>query len=160
MLFIMTCHFVNAQLSPTDSVPKDPGALSVYTVQNMNFGAFAPGSAGGTVTLSPDGLRSTAGTIVPLNLGFNYFQAIFEIEGPPGFIISMLNGPDAVLTGSNGGSMSLRLGASNPMAPFVNSIAPPGRTLVNFGGVLTVGNQTTVVPGTYSGTFYVTFNQE
>jgi hypothetical protein len=56
--------------------------------------------------------------------------------------------------------MSLQLGASNPAAPFSNNIAPPGRTLVNIGGILTVGSTAITIPGTYTGTFYITFNQE
>jgi hypothetical protein len=126
----------------------------------MSFGAFAPGSGGGTVILSPTGIRSATGTVLPLNLGYSYFQAIFEIEGPPGTIISISNGPDAILTGSNGGTMSLQLGSSYPLAPFSNNIAPPGRTQINIGGTLTVANTSTTFNGSYTGTFYVTFNQE
>lgn len=150
---------VRAQ-SPTDSVPKDPAALSVYTVQNMNFGAFSTGATGGTIALSTSGARSATGSVLPLNLGFSFFQAIYEIEGPPGTVISIMNGPDATLSGSNGGSMTLRIGASDPAAPFSNNVPPPGRTQINIGGTLTVGNTTTTVPGTYTGTFYITFNQE
>ena len=146
--------------APTDSVPKDPGSLSVYTIQNMSFGAFAAGSTGGSVVLSSSGTRSATGTVLPLNMGSSFFQAIFEIEGPPGTIISILNGPNATLTGSNGGSMSLQIGTSNPAAPFSNTVAPPGRTLINFGGTLTVGNNVSTIPGAYTGTFYITFNQE
>jgi hypothetical protein len=161
--FMLVLCFIGTTIkaqSPTDSVPKDPGSLSVYTVQNMSFGAFATGSTGGSVVLSSGGTRSATGTVLPLNMGVSFFQAIFEIEGPPGTVISILNGPDATLTGSNGGSMSLQIGTSNPAAPFSNTVPPPGRTLINFGGTLTVGNNVSTIPGSYTGTFYITFNQE
>ena len=159
LLFTLAGKGMFAQ-SPTDSVPKDPAALSVYTIQNMNFGAFTPGGSGGTISLSANGTRTSTGTVLPFNLGFTYAQAIFEIESPPGFIISILSSPTATLTGSNGGTMSLAIGPSDPIMPYSNSVPPPGRTLINIGGTLTMGNNTTVVPGSYTGTFYITFNQE
>ena len=148
-----------AQL-PTDTLPPDPGAISVYTVQNMSFGAFAHQNVGGTVTISNSGSRSSTGDIVPLNYGYTYFQCIFEIEGPVGTIISIMNGPDATLTGSNGGSISLHLGNSNPASPFSTTVSPPARTQVNIGGTITIGNNSVSPPGAYTGSFYITFNQQ
>lgn len=146
--------------TPTDTLPGDPGAIAVYTVQNMSFGAFSQGTGGGTMVLSNTGTRSSTGTVLPLNLGVSYFQAIFEIEAPVGTIISLLNGPAATLAGSNGGSMTLTIGNSSPVSPFSTSISPPGRTQVKVGGTLTVGNSTATPSGSYTGTFYITFNQE
>lgn len=150
------CH---AQ-TPTDSLPGDPGGLYAYTIQNINFGAFSHGNTGGTLIIASDGTRTATGDVVPLNLGISYYNAIFELEAPPGAIISMLNGPDATLTGSNGGSMVLHIGDAYPASPFVNSVAPPSRTQINIGGTLTVGASGTAPPGTYTGTIYITFNHE
>lgn len=146
--------------TPTDSLPGDPGGLYVYTIQNLAFGAFYHGNTGGSVIIENDGTRTVTGDIVALNLGISYFNAIFEIEAPPGTIVSILNGPDATLTGSNGGSMILSIGTSLPAAPFSTTLLPPSRTQVNIGGTLTVGNNATSPPGTYTGTFYITFNHE
>jgi hypothetical protein len=148
------------QGGPTDSLPGDPGALSVYNVQNMAFGAFSHGASGGSVIISAAGARSSTGNITLLNLGISYFKAIFDIEAPQGSIISIMNGPNATLTGSNGGSMTLQLGNATPSSPFVNPVASPSRTSVSVGGTLVVGNAGANPPGTYSGTFYITFNQE
>lgn len=159
----MLCCISNigfSQVNPTDSLPGDPGAMSVYTVQNLSFGTFTPGASGGTVTISNTGVRSVTGTIIPLNLGLSWFQSIFDIDAPEGSIISIMNGPDAVLTGSNGGTMTLELGSSLPNSPFATVAAQPVQTQVSIGGKLTVGNSTASPPGTYSGTFYITFNQE
>ena len=152
--------FVSYGQDPTDSLPPDPGAISVYNYQNMNFGAFTQGASGGTVILSTAGARSVTSTVVGLNMGVSYYQAIFEIEGPSGTIISILNGSDITLTGSNGGTATLHLGGSSPGSPFVTSVSPPSRTQVSIGGTLTIGNSSASPPGSYSGTFSVTFNQE
>lgn len=133
---------------------------SVTSVRQLAFGAFTQGSSGGTVTVSNDGSRSATGTVIPLNLGISYYQAVFEVEAPVGTIISIMNGPEATLTGSNGGTMSLHIGASSPAAPFVITTTPPQRTQVSIGGTLTVGNATASPPGSYAGTFYITFNNE
>lgn len=152
--------FSFAQVDPTDTIPGDPGGISVYTVQNMSFGAFTGGSTGGTVIISTDGTRSVTGNVVPLNLGTQYFHAIFDIDAPLGSIVSLLNGSDAALAGSNGGSMSMHIGDSNPSSPFVIIVSQPARTPINIGGTLTVGNPAANPPGTYTGTFYITFNLE
>ena len=158
-LLIMVCSFSYAQ-NPTDSVPGDPGALTVYTVQSMNFGAFSTGNSGGTISISSAGARSVSGTVIPLNMGVIFHQAIFDINTPEGSVISILNGTDVTLTGSNGGSMQMYIGNSDPGSPFITTVAQPARTPVNIGGTLTVGNAAANPPGTYSGTFYITFNQE
>lgn len=144
---------------PTDSLPLDP-AISIYTAQNISFGAFYHESAGGSIEVTNTGSRSVTGTVIALNLGISFFQAIFEIEAPPGTIISILNGPDATLNGSNGGSMSLHIGDSDPISPFNTTATPPIRTQINIGGTLTVGNPATNPPGAYNGSFYIIFNQE
>jgi hypothetical protein len=148
--------------NPTDDddLPPDPGAMSVYTVQNISFGTFSNGSSGGTITVSSNGIRSVTGTVVPLNLGFQHFEAVFEVDSPQGSIISIINGPDATLTGSNGGTMTLKIGNSSPQSPFTIIDPQPIRTPVRIGGTLTVGNSVTSPPGTYTGTIYITFNQE
>lgn len=149
-----------AQGDPTDSIPDDPGALSVYSIQDMHFGAFSHGISGGSILISPAGMRSSSGSIMELDFGIDYYEAIFETAAPLGAIISISNGPDATLTGSNGGSMLLTLGDSYPAAPFTNTIASPARTAIHIGGALTVGNSAANPPGVYSGSFYVTFNLE
>ena len=152
------CSF--AQGDPTDTIPGDPGGLSAYTVQNMSFGAFSTGTTGGTVIVSTNGTRAVTGDVVPLNLGTQYFQAIFDIDAPIGSIISLLNGSDATLTGSNGGSMSMHIGGSDPPSPFITIVSQPTRTQVSIAGTLTVGSPAANPPGAYNGTFYITFNQE
>ena len=155
--FISICSFAQ---DPSDTIPPDPGAMSVYTIQNLSFGAFSHSSTGGTIIISNTGVRSVTGDVVPLNLGVLFFHAIFEIDTPEGTIVSILNGADATLTGSSGGSVSMHIGNSDPPSPFITTVIQPARTQVNIGGTLTVGSPAANPPGTYTGTFYITFNQE
>lgn len=146
--------------TPIDSLPNDPGKLVVYTMQNLKFGAFSQGALGGTVTISPSGTRTSTGDVILLNMGITYYQALFDLEVPYGTVVSLMNGPNVTLVGSNGGSMSMAIGDSSPSSPFFTSVQPPGRTQLSLGGTLTVGNPVSNPPGTYSGTLFITFNQE
>ncbi len=146
--------------TPTDEFPVDPGAISVSTYQNLSFGTFSQGGAGGTLTVTNSSTRTATGSVVPLNMGASAFASIFELEAPSGTIVSITNGPDATLTGSNGGSMTLHINNSTPLSPFSTSVPPPGKTQITIGGTLTIGSPASAPPGAYSGSFYVTFNQE
>lgn len=132
-------------------------AIVVTTLQDIQFGYFTQGLTGGTISVSADGTRSVSGSVIPLNFGNNYFQAIFEIEAPLGSIISMASGQNAILNGSNGGSMTLQIDNSIPATPFYTTVTPPAKTQVNVGATLTVGNSSTSPPGDYSGNVYVLF---
>jgi hypothetical protein len=132
-------------------------SVSVYPVKDLSFGAFILGNVGGTVTVSNDGTRTSTGDLVLGNFGVFYFPATFEIEAQAGTIISILNGPDVQLSGSNGGNITLRLGTSDLGSPFTTTLPFPQRTTVNIGGRLTIGTQQTNPAGNYSGTFSVTF---
>jgi Domain of unknown function (DUF4402) len=130
------------------------------TAQTLSFGAFYQGAGGGTITITPAGLRSATGSIVLLNLGYTYSAALFEVHAHPGTIISILNGPDAVLSRPGGGSMLLHIGTSNPASPFVSTTNFNIAIQLRIGGTLTVGTPAANPPGSYSGTFSITLVQE
>ncbi len=140
-----------------DSISYKNEAINITTIQNIQFGYFSQGISGGSIIISPDGSRSVTESVISLNFGNSYSQAIFEIEAPVGSVISLLTGQNALLSGSNGGSMSLQIDASNPQTPFYTTIAPPGKTQINVGGTLTVGNSSLSPPGNYTGNFNVLF---
>jgi hypothetical protein len=154
MLFPGALQEINGQ-----EPPPRPVQVTV-TAQTLSFGAFTHGVAGGTVAISSGGIRSATGDVILLNLGFSYSTALYQLVGNAGTVISILNGPDVSLPGSNGGSITLHIGASSPASPFVISTVPPAYTLLNIGGTLTVGNSGSNPPGSYSGTFNITFIQE
>jgi hypothetical protein len=149
LAFVLSVTSIHAQSS-----------ITVYTIQNIGFGAFATGNTGGTVKISSSGVRTVTGTVIPLNFGLQYRPVIFEIEAPSGTIISFANSLNATLTGSNGGTMSVHLDESDPVLPFNTIVSPPARTQLKMGGTLTVGNPSVSPPGTYTGTLDITFNYQ
>ena len=139
--------------------PPPPRPITVtWTNQNLAFGAFYQGASGGTVTVNSAAVRFYGGSVVLLSLGV-VSQAIFEIVGNPGTVISFLK-PITSLSDGNGHSMSLQIGDTNPASPFVTLNSYPIPTVVYVGGILTVGNPAVNPPGNYIGTFEITFNQE
>ena len=118
---VLISVFSFAQTDPTDSIPGDPGGITVYTVQNMSFGAFSNGSSGGTVIVSTNGTRSLTGDIVLLNLGTTYFQSVFDIDAPVGSIVSLLNGRRELLYCYLHCLISAMLTA-RPALPFLSNI--------------------------------------
>lgn len=133
--------------------------LSVLTLQDISFGALFQSSLGGTVTVLPDGTRSVSGDIIEANIsGFSYFPAIFEVEADSGTLISILKGSDTSMSGSNGGSVSLRVGDSDTSFPII--VPPSGLIQISMGGILTVGDSQANPSGNYSGSYEVTFIQE
>lgn len=160
-MMVVCLLLVGAHLT-ADAQPPPPRPLSIYVnpAQGLIFGAFFHGVAGGSVIIYPDGSRAVTGDIIQANLGMPFSPAIFEIDADAGTSISILNGPDAVLTGSNGGSITLHIGSASTGSLFITHAIPPDRTQVRIGGTLTIGNALANPPGIYNGSFSVTFIQE
>lgn len=148
---ILFCLFLIFNISRAHS------QITLYTVQGFNFGTFYQGNSGGDVNISTLGSRSSTGDMVLINTGFPPSQAVFEIEAPIGSNVSILSAPDVTVAGSNGGSITLKIRIP---APFISTVAPPGRTPINIGGTLVIGNQASSPPGSYSGSFSITFHYE
>jgi hypothetical protein len=155
-LAILVCSFAATAQPP----PPRPIAVYANPAQGMIFGAFFQGSSGGTVILFPDGSRSSTGSLVLANLGFPFSPALFEVDANQGTAITIMNGPDVTLTGSNGGSIGLHIGAASTGSHFITTVVSPTRTEVWIGGTLTVGPPIANPSGSYSGTFSVTFIQQ
>jgi hypothetical protein len=130
------------------------------TAQGLSFGAFYHGAAGGTIIISPASARSSTGDVVLLGLGYPFSAALFEVHAHRGTVISILNGPDAILTGIPSGTMTLHIGSSNPSSPFVSNVNFNVAIPLYIGGILTVGNSAANPPGSYTGTFDVTIVRE
>jgi len=159
--YFILAEFVLLMMS-THSIAQEmpPRPISVALNRSLNFGAFSQSVSGGTVTVDPSGVRNSSGDIVLVNMGFLYYPAVFELEGNPGTVVHFMAGPPATLTGSNGGSMTMTLGESEPMSPFILSTSQNGVLQVTIGGTLEVGSPLANPAGGYSGTFIVMFIQE
>ncbi len=150
---IITLLFTgSAVLKAQEDPPRPP---SVTVTRDLSFGAFYHGSAGGTVTISPAGVRTSTGDIVLLGMGYSYSAARFNINSNAGTIINILNGPDVQLSWS-GFTMNLHIGTSFPTSPFVNTNPYSVPTELTVGATLTVGSSASNPPGTYTGSFNIT----
>jgi len=129
--------------------------IGLSNTRGLDFGRFVAG-AGGTVILTPAGLRSRTGGVVLLNsptVGQARFNAS-RINGNKTAVIISLppNGNIRLLSGTN--SMAVNTFVSSPASTM--SIQTP--MTLSVGATLTVApNQ---APGNYTGTFSVTVNYQ
>jgi len=158
VVLVFSLFALSRQLIAQEPPPRP--VVITPTAQILSFGAFYHGLTGGTVTIAPSDARSATGSVVLLGMGYTFSSARFEITGNPGTVISVLNGDDATLTGDNGGTMTLEVGASLPLSPFVLTVPYGVITYLNVGGILYVGAPAANPPGNYTGTFDITLVQE
>lgn len=136
-----------------------PNQIQVYVVQHLNFGSFIPGNSGGSVIISPAGIRSATGTVILI--GGEAQQAIFNVRLIPGRLVHIQLGPPVQLNRIGGnGSMTMTVGPSDRGSSFVTTGGHPFINPVSIGGTLIVGNISSNPAGNYHGTFTVTFIQE
>lgn len=145
-------------ISYVASAQENPPAPVVITkTGDISFGAFTVGSGGGTVTVNSSSVRSSSGDIVLLNLsGYSYSAATFEVAVLPDMVCSILFST-STLTGPGASTLSLTINSYSPN-PFITTKEYPNTTTLYVGGTLTVGGGAT--PGSYSGSFDITINQE
>lgn len=152
LVLAITISFVaNAQTYP-------PRPLEVAVVQNLGFGAFSLGATGGAVVVNPAGGRTSTGDVVLLGLGVPFTAAHYSLRGNRGRYISMTFSPEITLTGP--GTMTFVIDSANPGFGFSLLNEYPLFNDVYIGGTLTVGSLISNPPGTYNGTFDITFNYE
>ena len=130
-----------------------PPVIDATVTQNLIFGAFTASPTTGSVTILSDGSRTT-NNVIGL-FGFSFSNAIFRVATNRPALLSILKGPNTLLV-NGGNSMTLQIGDPDPASPFL-VLHPPGYVLVNIGGTLLVGDAVANPPGSYSGTFDLTF---
>ena len=155
IIMITTSHNVFGQ-----ELPPRPINITVNLAQQLSFGAFYHGVSGGSVIIYPDGSRSATGDVVLINMGFTYSAGLYDLVGNAGTLISLLSGSTAILSGSNGGSLTVQIGSSEPISPFIIITTAPSSTQLRIGATLIVGNMFANPSGNYSGSFDLTFVQE
>lgn len=157
LLLLFEMDGLKAQTPPP---PPRPIEIFADPLQGLFFGAVFRGPTGGSIIVFPDGSRSVTGDLQKANTGTPVSPAIFEIEANQGTIINIVNGPDVLLNGSNGGTARLIIGNSNLGNTFITSTVPPQRTTLRIGGTLVVGGPLISPSGVYNGFFSVTFVQQ
>jgi len=162
LFFCLLCVWHNnvyGQNAP--DLPQRTGTISA--TQSLHFGdlTIISGSAGGTVKVDYNGLRTSTGSVVLLNLGNTARQAIFEFKLCPGRTFIVNYQPTVILTGSNGGSLLLHLGPTNMQSNiFTSNVGCNNINLISMGGTLDVKSMTVNPHGLYTGNFELTFIQQ
>jgi hypothetical protein len=132
-------------------------ALTATETAQLNFGKFSPEVQGGQVIVSPDGIRTTSGSVI-LSGGIAN-SGIFYLTGAPdaAFSIQLPVGP-AVLTHQNStNTMLVSNWVSTPQSGTGTGVLADGQQFVYLGATLQVGSMLDNPVGLYSGTFNLTF---
>ena len=157
VMLVFCCSFSTTLYAQQMPFPP-PNQLQVYVVQDLNFGSFVTGS-GGSVTISPTGMRSASGNV--FLMGSAAYQAIFDVRLIPGRLVHIALGPPIQLYRvGGGGQVTMQIGPTDKGSSFVTTGGHPFVNPVSVGGTLIVGDNTANPPGSYQGSFSVTFIQE
>lgn len=128
-------------------------AIAISNTQALAFGKFVAG-AGGSVTVSPGGVRSASGGVVLVPSGAGT-AAQFAVSGDANvtYAISLpADGTVSLASGTN--SMAVNTFTSSPSP--TGTLSAGGAHTLSVGATLSVGSSQAI--GSYSGTFDVTVN--
>jgi hypothetical protein len=121
------------------------------TVQ-LKFGRFYPEAGGGSITLSPEGIRMASGNVKLLD--GNYSQGVFTITGSENNSLSILLPSTPLLLYHNNSINTIYLDRWTYSIPKTTS----GDLYVNIGATLNFGPLESNPPGLYTGTYQVIFS--
>jgi spore coat protein U-like protein len=127
--------------------------IGISKTSDLEFGAIAPTSSAGTVTVTTAGARSGDANVSLLS-GDTPSAATFSVSGAANAAYSVTVPGSATLSaqGSSGGAdMTATLSDDAPVSPALDG---SGAATINVGGALAVGADQAA--DTYSGTFTVT----
>jgi len=161
MLFLLTALlFCTVASNAQPDLPQR--TITVTATQAIHFGTFCvTGGAGGTVIVGFDGSRSSTGDILLLPISPTAQPAIFEVKLCQGRNVIITFAATAILTGSNGGTLTLDIGPTEKGisgSSFTTNSDCNFITPLRVGGTLNVPG--TALSGSYTGSFNITFNQE
>jgi len=132
-------------------------ALTATETSQLNFGKFSPAVHGGQVSVTPDGMRSTSGTVTLS--GGTARSGIFYITGTPDalFSIQLPSGPAVLSEKYSGKTMEVNNWVTYPQAGSGTGILVNGQQFVYLGATLNVGSLIDNPAGIYTGAFSLTF---
>ncbi|WP_161964257.1 DUF4402 domain-containing protein [Chitinophaga flava] len=140
LMLILYVIPVNAQSPPT-------------IIQTLGFGTFCTGSAGGTISISPAGICTVTGDVIPIGKGMVCSPIIIELDAPVGSRMAILE-TKSLLKGNSGNTMVLRINGTDPATPFITR---QEKTSISIGGTLIVPGSGQVPAGKYTGQLFITF---
>ena len=132
-------------------------ALTANETDQLNFGRFSPESGGGNIVISPDGARSSQGSVV-LASGV-HSPGRFRVSGVPGssFTLQLPEGPAVLINQGSGQTLVVEGWVSDPPAETGQATLADGTRVISVGATLSVGPIDQNPAGLYAGTFQLTF---
>lgn len=163
MFFLLGIVSLNAQIEPiSGGRPGDVqlaprrANISVSVTRGLVFGNFITGAAGGSVSISNSGARTSTGSVILLPTGLGS-QAIFAVTLDRKSSVSWTVTSIVNLSNGKGNTLQLAVNSFYPVSP---TSLQYGTNNVNVGGTITVGSPAVSPPGSYTGSFSITFNVE
>lgn len=160
LLFGISDHKATAQQTSVSAhaVAEVIQALTATETAELNFGRFSPETTGGVVKLTPDGVRSSSGSVALS--GGTHNAAKFYITGQYDATVTItLPSTPAVLTNSiSAKTMEVSNWESFPAAGLGVGVLTEGELVVKVGATLAVGDMNNNPVGIYTGTYTITFS--
>ena len=133
-------------------------ALTATETSQLNFGKFSPEIQCGKIILSPDGVRTTQGTVIlgggSHNSGTFYITGEYDAT----FSIILPSGPALLTNTLNAKTMSVTDWQSIPSSGIGSGKLNGGSSIVQVGAILNVGDMNANPVGVYTGIYTITFS--
>jgi len=170
LLFSALLLLFNSSLKAQNLAPPLPQrSITARVTKDLCFGdlSLESSSAGGTVSVDCNGIRSFTGDVYLMNSGESCSPAILEFILCPGRSVKVIYTTASQLSD---GAFSMNMAIGN-ISIGSTVITASGQSFfsnkgcndihyIQIGGTLTVGNLLANPPGEYTGTFSVTLAQE
>ncbi|MDD3273132.1 MAG: DUF4402 domain-containing protein [Bacteroidales bacterium] len=156
ILFSLT---LMAQTSVTSTATAEViEALRAAEIAALNFGRFSPETSGGEIRVTPQGVRSSDGT-VSLS-GGQYNPASFQLVGQSDATISIIlpQSSTTLIHQSTGKTMEVYRWEMNNITNVGTAVLTKGTLILSIGATLKVGTVADNPIGKYSGTYVITFS--
>lgn len=159
LLFVAAMLFCTIPSFGQPDLPQP--TLTVSTTQSLNFGTFSVSGNDGTVTVNWDGSRSSSGGVILYPISPTSQPAVFEIKLCPGRNVTLTYLAATTLTRCGASPLTLHIGPTEKGtsgSTFTTNADCNFVTSIRVGGTLDVPAGAT--PGSYTGSFSITFNQQ
>lgn len=156
---VLTWSKLQAQVRVTGHISAEViTSLSAMETAQLNFGRFAPQTAGGQLILTPQGALMSTGTII-LSSG-THNAASFFITGEGGALFSIVlpNEPIYLTQTLSSKTMTVINWVSDPQAGMGIILPQAGTEVVNVGATLVVGSIFDNPVGIYTGSYPIIFS--
>jgi hypothetical protein len=157
MSAILTQGFAQSVVEAT-AVAEVVDVLKATEVNSLNFGKFTPEEEGGEITITPNGVRISRGTVI-LGSG-EYNAASFRLYGEPEAVVSLVlpQTSTALINTVTGKQMLVDNWTTNELVNNMMSLVlTNGSVTLNIGATLRVGTIEDNPVGRYSGKYEITF---